>query len=611
MAAVSKRKGAFSVTVYQGDAKTLLAFNLDKANAKNLAGFSILCQPDDKPAYYLQNKLQFETPAKHAQDPKEPANSSLNAPIHKFRWLHVPGLVHQGLTPFMGKYTYTVTPRYFDAAGSMLPLDPKLSLAVDVDVVPFEKKGLRLGFTRGFTQSQAFVYHFGRNARIVPKDGELVFDTSAEAGVNAGGERYTFAEAYGWLGFTARERIFELLNEVAASKKLHLDMFAYDLTEPDMIKLLLKLAGEGRIRIILDNAALHHGASDKPKPEDEFEALFTKAAKKGAEILRGKFGRYSHDKVLIVSDRDGPQKVLTGSTNFSVTGLYVNSNHVLIFDKTDVAQKYQDVFDAAWKGNVKKAAFLESELSRQTFSFTKGKTPNTEISFAPHTPEVAEGILQGIAGRIEEEGKKSKSQGSVLFAVMQMDQGESPVYKVLNNLHNEQTVFSYGVSDGPEGISLYKPGTPSGILVTGKPRSTQLPPPFSQVPGIQGVGHQIHHKFAVCGFNGDDPVVYCGSSNLAAGGEENNGDNLLAIRDGDVATAFAIEAMALVDHFEFLDKYSRPAEGKTRALPTADERHAAIDAKWFLPETDRWTKPYFDPKDLHYMDRELFGGAGN
>ena len=308
MAAVSKQKEAFSVTAYQGDAKTLLAFNLDKANAKNLAGFSILCQPDGKPAYYIQNKLQFETPAKHAQDPKEPANSSLNAPIHKFRWLHVPGLVHQGLTPFMGKYTYTVTPRYFDASGSMLPLDPKLSLEVKVDVVPFEKKGLRLGFTRGFTQSQAFVYHFGRNARIVPKDGELVFDTSAEAGANASGERYTFAEAYGWLGFTARERIFELLNEVAADKKLHLDMFAYDLTEPDMIKLLLKLAGEGRIRIILDNAALHHGASDKPKPEDEFEALFTKAAKKGAEILRGKFGRYAHDKVLIVSDRDGPSE---------------------------------------------------------------------------------------------------------------------------------------------------------------------------------------------------------------------------------------------------------------------------------------------------------------
>jgi hypothetical protein len=32
-------------------------------------------------------------------------------------------------------------------------------------------------------------------------------------------------------------------------------------------------------------------------------------------------------------------------------------------------------------------------------------------------------------------------------------------------------------------------------------------------------GHEIHDKFVVCGLNGQDPVVYCGSSNLASGGE--------------------------------------------------------------------------------------------
>src|SRR5205814_3038837 len=85
---------------------------------------------------------------------------------------------------------------------------------------------------------------------------------------------------------------------------------------------------------------------------------------------------------------------------------------------------------------------------------------------------------------------------------------------------------------------------------------TVLPPPFDQVPNIGGVGHQVHHKFIVCGFNGTDPVVYCGSSNLASGGEELNGDNLLAIHDGDVATAFAIEAVGLVDHFNFIDRYA-------------------------------------------------------
>ena len=60
----------------------------------------------------------------------------------------------------------------------------------------------------------------------------------------------------------------------------------------------------------------------------------------------------------------------------------------------------------------------------------------------------------------------------------------------------------------------------SGVRhVTGKPINTRLPPPFNQVPNIGGVGHQVHHKFIVCGFNGPDPVVYCGSSNLALKGE--------------------------------------------------------------------------------------------
>src|SRR5260370_9512726 len=96
-------------------------------------------------------------------------------------------------------------------------------------------------------------------------------------------------------------------------------------------------------------------------------------------------------------------------------------------------------------------------------------------------------------------------------------------------------------------------GMKMGVLVKGKQVQTQLAPPFNQVPNIGGVKHQVHHKFVVCGFNGPDPVVFCGSSNLASGGEENNGDNLLTIRDKDIATGFPIEALSLVYHFNFLD----------------------------------------------------------
>jgi hypothetical protein len=139
MASVSNTNGAFSLKVYRGDAKTLLAFNLSGAEArKNLAGFTIQVKPAGDDSYYLHNNLQFKNPGDHAQDPKEPANSSINAPFHKFRWLHVPGLVHQGLKPLFGQYTYTVTPRYFDDRGSLQPLDSSLSASADILVDNFK-----------------------------------------------------------------------------------------------------------------------------------------------------------------------------------------------------------------------------------------------------------------------------------------------------------------------------------------------------------------------------------------------------------------------------------------------------------------------------------------
>jgi phosphatidylserine/phosphatidylglycerophosphate/cardiolipin synthase-like enzyme len=610
MASLSAKKSNMSLTAYRGDAKTLLAFNLsDKKSAKDLAGFTIHCQPKGQPAFFIHNTLRFKTPTDHAQDSTEPANSSINAPIHKFRWLHVPGSVHQGTKPFLGDYTYTVTPRFFDGNNALKPLDPALSAAVTIEVNGFSKKNLALGFTRGYTQSQAFVNHFGKDALIRPKGKDLIFDTSKVSGTNAHGEKFTFQDEYEWLGFTAREKIFALLDEVVKDKNLVVDVFAYDLNEPDLIEVLLKLARQGRIRIILDNAALHH-STKKPAPEDEFEKLFVKAAGKKKLMLRGKFGRFAHDKVFIVSKKGAKKnsaiKVLTGSTNFSVTGFYVNSNHILVYDDAQVAGFYADVFEQAWSTGVKKAAFQKSVLSNKTFSSTAKTTPKTDFMFSPHTEDQAGKVLKVVVDRINKEGKKGKKVGSVLFAVMQIDGSTSPVYLSLKSLHKKQNIFSYGISDSSKGISLYPVGKKNGVLVTGKPSNTILPPPFNQVPNIGGFGHQVHHKFVVCGFNNDDPVVFCGSSNLAPGGEANNGDNLLAIHDGDVATVFAIEALSLVDHFDFLDRSSAGPKGKKKA-PPASKSGAAEKAGFFLGTTDKWVEKYFDPRDLHFVDRELFG----
>jgi len=562
MAVVTATKGSFTVKAYVGDNKTLLAFNfVSQASAKNLAGFTIACQPPGQPSYYLFNDLQFQTPSNHAQVSTAPANSTINAPIQKYRWTHVPGSTHQGLQPVTGAYIYSVTPRYFDANQSMQPLDPSLTVPVTVPVGPFKKGSLALGFTRGYMQSEAFAHHFGPQASLQPTGHVLLYNTTQQAGTNAQGQSFTYADEYLWMGSTARVQVFKLLNEVLNDTTLHLDMFAYDLNEPDILQILLQLAKGGRVRIILDNAALHTNKA-KPTPEDQFTALFQQQGKNKGDILRGSFGRYSHDKVLIVSKNGSATQVLTGSTNFSVTGLYVNANHVLVFNDATVAQQYAKVFQQSWQvltqfpktSRQAAAAFASTPLATMPFKDQSPTVPKMSITFSPHSASDTNTILSNISARINAEA--SAPRGSVLFAVMQLTNSQTPVYDELNKIHATQSIFSYGISDAPEGTYLHTVGTKTGVLVTGKPGSVTLPPPFDQVHSI--AGHEIHDKFVVCGLNGADPVVYCGSSNLATGGEESNGDNLLEIHDADVATAFAIEALLLVDHYAFLDRYAAP-----------------------------------------------------
>ncbi|HEX8019160.1 phospholipase D-like domain-containing protein, partial [Mucilaginibacter sp.] len=445
---------SLTVNILRGDAKVFIACNLAKKDTKNLAGFTFYCEPGTETPYYIFNQLQFADPANHAQVALEPPRSSINSPIQKFRWLHVPGSLHQKDKVFYGLYKYTVTPRYFKD-GRLLPIDKTLSVTVSTLVEPFRKGDIELGFTRGFVQSQAFGNRFGKDAPLKPKGKSLLYNTSQQAGTNSAGDNYTFLDEYIWSGFTAREKIFEIVKQVVTDQSLFLDVFAYDLNETDLLAHFLTLAGQGRIRIILDNAALHH--DDKaPKPEDQFEQQFKIAESKQSGgtpaesgIIRGNFNRYQHNKIFIVSQGPTriPVKLLSGSTNFSVTGMYVNSNHVIVFNDTKVIELYQQLFEAAWTKKTDVPSFLATNLPKQEFTFSEVGLPPMFVTFAPHEEAQALANLKKITARIAAE------QSSVLFAVMATDpKSTGPVIPALIKLQKRMDIFSAGITDSTNSL---------------------------------------------------------------------------------------------------------------------------------------------------------------
>src|SRR5208282_1621261 len=126
---------------------------------------------------------------------------------------------------------------------------------------------------------------------------------------------------YEWLGAHARKMVFDFLTECVNDKTITVDLFAYDLDEPDVVKMLEALGP--RLRAFLDNASLHTGTA----LEVQVHSRLVKSAG-AANVKQGHFQRFAHDKIIIQKKNGAAVKVLTGSANFSVRGLYVQANNV-------------------------------------------------------------------------------------------------------------------------------------------------------------------------------------------------------------------------------------------------------------------------------------------
>jgi hypothetical protein len=546
-----------TVKVYGGDRSALLAFDVDQHQTQNLTGFAIKVTTPSGTSEYLQNRLSYDE-GLHKQSSAQQGTftPSNEAPFQKFRWFHAPVEVE------LGDYRYEVTAMYL-RPGQTTP-EPGPSTYVDLDIMP-SPSAFQLGFTRGYISSQAYAEKWGDHQEFGPTPKSLDYDYDP------------YQEKYAWLGFHARKLMVDFIDECVKDPRSTLDLFAYDIDEPYIVRQLQSL--KGRLRAVLDNAPLHtkEGAM-------EIEVLKRLKASAGdSNIVSGCFKRFAHKKIFIRKVDGKPHSVLTGSANFSLRGLYVQANSVLHIQDADVAATFEEAFQTAFTDM---KGFSKAPISQKWFDFAKPGLPRFSVAFSPHAK--ADLSLDRVSDAIN--GAKS----SVIYAVMQMA-GSGKVMDELRGLPKKDNLFSYGITQHSQGLSLYRPGEKNGVLVDFECLKGHVPPPFRE-EWSGGMGQVIHHKFAVVDFNDAQPVVFAGSSNLAQGGEEDNGDNLLAIYDRALVQAYAVEGIRLVDHYEFRDSIQHATETEPLVL-----QGSTLSGK-----TAPWYQRFYDPQDISFVERTLF-----
>jgi PLD-like domain len=566
-----------TLNLYRGEDMVLLAFDIDATLRKpDFVGFGIqyfigaATQPRDVFNFLTFKRVRLA--AKAAGKPIDLADrASMRSPIQMFRWAHVPSV------PLDGPVTYKVSAMF--ANGNNPPV-AKATTQATIDVHRATRGTfLNVGFTRGFASSQAYERNFPGQRNIMPPVGkpQLTFDTTPFEGDG---------KPYPWLGFEARRILLDFLDECQADASVTLDVFAYDFADPEIVRRLERFGT--RLRILIDDSDKH----GEPKSDETAATARLQSSAGVKNVSRHHFSGLQHNKVFIAKRKSGntavPFAVSTGSTNFSLGGLYIQNNNVLLFRDNDIAKLYADVFEAAFP---KATGFSGKPVATQWFEKVLPDAGTYRFCFSPHKKKSTLS-MKPLADAIN--GAKK----SVFYAIAFRGAESGLADKALDDLDPEKLLVM-GVANMPgkpksNTLMVQLPGR--GPVPFGPASLTKnLPEPFkSEWTG--GGGIHMHHKFVVCDFNGDKPVVFTGSSNLAQGGEEGNGDNLIEIRDPKVVVAYAVQAVSIFDHYGFRNRMKK-AE-KNPPARDLDEPPAAGKPAWWAAN--------FAAGDIKFRDRELF-----
>ena len=400
--------------------------------------------------------------------------------------------------------------------------------------------------------------------------------------------------------------VLSLLARAAGADKGHCHLALYELTDRELIDAIEAPVVKKRLALCLANADKSvetidaQGHKHSKKIKDGTNAPWRAELKAQGVSVVDRFvpsSSIGHNKFVVYTNAHGRnQAVLTGSTNWTATGLCSQTNNALLIRNPIVADGYRDYWDwlawdagqtpvqgkdlRAWDGGGSVQAPIDEGSVTVWFSpNTARKTKDVNVA-PPDLAEVFElirgarhGILflafnPGAPSCLEEVRRKAedmKAQGQPFYVRGAVTDpaplGQFATFLTKRDATTAPDVLVSGVAGVPDDFSYWE-------------------------QELYKIGHAvIHDKILVIDPFSPGCVVVTGSHNLGYKASYQNDENLVIVKGHRrLALAYAAHVLDVTNHFAWRYKLS------------ALHKQGRMNEAWGdLDNTDAWQDKYFGP----------------
>ncbi|HSI63889.1 MAG TPA: phospholipase D-like domain-containing protein [Candidatus Saccharimonadia bacterium] len=577
---IRKTHQGLTVQAIAGSHVVLLGFNMAREDCDGLLGFAIhRTDHQEEEANWLEGMKTF----KETDPGFGPGNTyqTNHHPIQGFTW-----------SDFTAKPGYKYTYKVQALTGTPASLQVKAEVSVDVTTESEEGGNHDIYFNRGASASQEYARRFKNKAP---------------------GDEYDPEDAkWAWLSRGAFEAILAFVAR-AKDETFALRVAAYEFRLAPFAQALREASAERDVdvRVVYD-------ANDNPPEEDGSvfprdknhktarDASIKSRCKDRLTRPEVKSPPISHNKFIVLLQDGSPKAVLTGSTNYSLGGVFGQANVVHVVEDDKVAASYLEYWELLNANTVH--AELQEKLTSAR-DIPQGKPPvGTICIFSPRAEKDALQWYQDLAKGAEDALFMTFAFGMNKLLLDVYKNGTAGLrYALMEKLLRPGIKKEDKPAAEAEMIAMRKQvenriSVGNRLVTNALDRWTN-----EKLTGLNTNVMYVHTKFMLVDPLGDDPIVITGSANFSDASSDKNDENMLVIRRNKrVADIYLGEYMRLWNHYAFREwvaaqRKKAEEEGAEPSPETSEFKH--------LDATGRvWWKGYFGTT-ARSRQREYFSKA--